>query len=158
MSVSGPTNMSVQRVIPPEQWRKKQLDTLSAVGRTNYLLGIATPKRSPIEAGSSQASEAKFNASMQLVLQNKRRMKGVAGSSDAEWFTYAREIGAANLVSGVTKREAKVADFIQSWHGQLTQVLSNVDKMATATLEERIQKSAENIRALAALHGVTKAR
>lgn len=156
MAERVPGNMSVQRVLSPENWAKKQLDTIRAVGRTNYLIGIASPKASPITAGSSPQSEARFNASMQIALGEERRRKGVAASSDQEWYTYAKEIGADSLVAGVTKREAKVKDFIRSWHGILTNHLQTIDDMPTGTLEERISKMGENARGLSALHGAAK--
>jgi len=153
-----PTNMSVQRVLSPDDWRDKQLTTLKAVGRRNYLIGIASPKRSPIAAGSSDWAEDKYNAAMQVALERQSRKKGVAASSDEEWFRYAQAIGADALITGVVKREAKVADFIQAWHPKLTSHLASIDGLPVATLEERISKAAENIRGLAALRGATKGR
>ena len=148
-----PTTVTVQRVLSPEDWKDKQIGTLKAVGRRNYLIGIGYPKRSPIGAGSSDWAEAKFNASMMTALENESRKKGVAKSSDAEWFGYAKEIGADALISGVTKREAKITDFISAWHPKLVSHLAEIDKMGVETLEERITKAADNIRGLAALHG-----
>ena len=153
MAERVPTGVTVQRVLSPTDWKEKQLGTLKAVGRKNYLVGIGYPKRSPIGAGKSDWAEEKFNASMMLALENKSRQSGVAKSSDEEWFAYSKDIGADNLVTGVTKREAKVADFITAWQPKLVTHLSKIDAMDVGTLEERISKAAENIRGLAALHG-----
>ena len=151
-----PTGVTVQRLLAPEDWKDKQIGTLKAVGRKNYLIGIGFPKRSPIGAGSSDWSEAKFNAAMMAALEKESRRKGVGKSSDDEWFKYAKEIGADALITGVTKREAKVSDFITSWHPHLRTHLSTIDAMDVETLEERISKAAENIRGLAALRGAAK--
>lgn len=151
-----PTGVTVQRVLSPEDWKDKQISTLKAVGRKNYLVGIGSPKRSPIGAGKSDWAEEKFAAQVQLAIEQKTRQRAVAKSSDEEWFRYSKEIGADALVQGVTKREAKVADFIQAWHPSLTSHLAKIDGMAVGTLEERISKAAENIRGLAALHGKGK--
>jgi len=151
-----PTGVTVQRVLSPADWKDKQIGNLKAVGRKNYLIGIGYPKASPIKAGSSDWSEAKFNAAMMIALDEKRRQVSVGKSSDEEWFRYSKEIGADNLVGGVVKREAKIADFIAAWQPKLVSHLATVDAMGVATLEERIEKAAENIRGLAALHGAAK--
>lgn len=153
MAERVPTGVTVQRVLSPTDWKDKQINTLKSVGRRNYLVGIGYPKRSPIGAGKSDWAEDKFNAAMMLALDGKLRQKGVAKSSDEEWFRYSKDIGADALVGGVTKREAKVLDFITAWQPKLVSHLADVDAMGVATLEERIEKAAENIRGLAALHG-----
>jgi len=153
-----PTSMTVRRVLSPEDWKDKQLATLKAVGRRNYLVGIASPKRSPIAAGSSAESEERFNVAMRAALEAEARRKGVASSSDEEWFGYSAEIGADKIVDGVVKREAKVVDFIQSFQPKLLSHLAAIDKLPVSTLEERISKAAENIRGLSELHGSTKGR
>jgi len=149
---------TVQRVLPPEKWRSKQLDTLRAVGRRNYLTGIAFPKFDPIEAGKSDMAEARFAAIMRTVIDEKRRKKALDPLTIDDWYPYARDIGADILVDAVTKREAKVAKFINSWHPLLIDHLSKIDPMSVETLEDRIAKAAENIRGLAALRGVWKGR
>jgi len=147
---------TVQRVLPPDQWRKKQLETLRRVGRPNYLTGIAFPKRDPIEAGKSDAAEARYATMMRLVLEEKRRVKGLEPVTMDEWYRYARDIGADILVDAVTKRAAKVARFVNAWQPLLIDHLSKIDPMRVETLEDRIEKAAENIRGLAALRGAWK--
>jgi len=149
---------TVQRVLPPDQWRKKQLETLRRVGRPNYLTGIAFPAKDPIEAGKSDAAEARYAAMMRIVLEEKRRVKGLEPVTMDEWYRYARDIGADILVDAVTKREAKVARFVNSWQPLLIDHLSKIDPMSVETLEDRINRAAANIRGLAALRGVWKGR
>ena len=147
---------TVQRVLPPKEWREKQISTLKSVGRKNYLTGIAFPKHDPIVEGKSDKAEARYAATMRVVLDEERRKKGLAPLTIDDWYPYARDIGADILVDGVTKREVKVGKFINAFQPQLVTHLVEVDKMAVETLEERISKSAENIRGLAALRGVWK--
>jgi len=142
---------TVQRVLPPDKWREKQLETLRSVGRRNYLTGIAFPKKDPIEAGKSDAAEARYAAEMRLVIDEKRRKKGLDPLTIDDWYPYARDIGADILVDAVVKREAKVAKFINAWQPLLVEHLGKIDPMPVETLEERINKAAENIRGLAAL-------
>jgi len=147
---------TVQRVLPPEKWREKQLDTLKSVGKKNYLTGIAFPKKDPIVEGKSEKAEKRYAATMRLVIDEERRRKGLDPLTIDDWYPYARDIGAAILVDAVTKREAKVARFINAWQPMLVDHLSKVDPLPVETLEERIEKAAENIRGLAALRAAWK--
>ena len=147
---------TVQRVLKPDDWRKKQLSTLKSVGRANYLLGIAYPKADPIAAGASDKAEARYAAETRAAIDAKSRQKALATLDIDDWYPYARDIGADLVVGGVTKREAKVAKFINAFQPALVDHLTEIDKLAVETLEERITKSAENIRGLAALRGTWK--
>jgi len=149
---------TVQRVLKPEDWRKKQLSTLSSVGRSNYLLGIAFPAKDPIEAGKSDAAEKRYAAMTKAAIDAGRRKKALDPLSIDDWYPYAKNIGADILVSGVTKREAKVANFINRFQPSLVNHLTEIDKKPVETLEERIIKSAENIRGLAALKAVWRVK
>jgi len=149
---------TVQRVLPPDKWREKQLDTLKSVGKKNYLTGIAFPKRDPIEAGKSDAAEARYAAEMRLVIDEKRRKAGLDPLTIDDWYPYARDIGAGILVDAVTKRETKVAKFINAWQPLLVDHLSKIDPLSVETLEDRIDKAAQNIRGLAALRAKWKGR
>jgi len=149
---------TVQRVLPPDKWREKQLDTLKAVGKKNYLTGIAFPKHDPIERGKSDAAEKRYAATMRAVLEEQRRKKGLDPLTIDDWYPFARDIGANILVDAVTKREVKVQRFVNSWQPMLVDHLTKIDKLPVETLEERIDKAAENIRGLAAMRGVWKGR
>jgi len=144
--------------LPPDKWREKQLDTLKSVGRKNYLIGIAYPKKDPIEEGKSEKAETRFAAEMRLVIDEKRRKKGLDPLTIDDWYPYARDIGADILVPAVIGREAKVAKFINAWQPMLVEHLGKIDPLPVETLEERISKAAENIRGLAALKLAWKGR
>jgi len=149
---------TVQRVLPPKEWKEKQLDTLERVGKKNYLTGIAFPKKDPIEEGKSDKAEARYAAEMRLVIDEKRRKKGLDPLTIDDWYPFARDIGADILVPAVKKREVKVARFINAWQPMLVEHLGKIDPLPVETLEERIDKAAENIRGLAALRGAWKGR
>jgi len=153
--VARPT---IQRILPPDKWREKQIGNIRAVGRTNYLVGIAFPKADPIERGKSDMAERRYNATMRLVLDEERRKKALEPLTIDDWFPYARDIGADILVDAVVKREKKVGKFINSWHPMLADHLSKIDPMPVETLEQRISKAADNIRGLAAMRGAWKGR
>lgn len=147
---------TVQRVLPPKEWREKQLSTLKAVGRKNYLTGIAFPKKDPIAEGKSDKAEARYATETKLAIDEGRRKAALDPLTIDDWYPYARDIGAGILVDGVVKREVKVGKFINAFQPALVTHLSKVDPLAVETLEDRIEKAAENIRGLAALKATWK--
>jgi len=151
-----PARATVQRVLPPEKWREKQIGNFKAVAKKNYLTGIAFPKRDPIEAGKSDAAEKRYAATMRLVIDEERRKKALLPLTIDDWYTFAKEIGPDALYDGVVKRETKIAKFVNAWQPLLIDHLAKVDKLPVETLEERIEKASENIRGLAALRGKWK--
>jgi len=116
---------SVKRVISPQEWVDRQIDTLKSVGKKNYLIGIASPKANPIERGIEME----------------------------EWYMYARDLGADKLVAGVEKRKAKVQKFVTAWHPILSTHLGKLDALAEETDSDRETKMLENLRGLKALKG-----
>jgi len=146
--------IKITRLLPPTDWVDKQLGTLSAVGRKNYEKRIEIPRKSPIAAGI--AAEPRYADEMRKVIEEKRREKGLRATSDSEWFTYAKEIGAARLVDGVVKRKPKVDKFVSSWQPILSEHLAKVDAMSTETFDERIEKAVANMRGLKELKGAWK--
>lgn len=142
---------SVRRVISPENWKKRQIDTLKSVGRANYLTGIAGPKADPIARGI--ATEAKYAAATRKAIDEERRKHALEQTDMAEWYLYSSTIGADKLVDGVVKREAKVGDFITSFHPMLTSHLARIDALAEETDSDRENRMLENLRGLKALKG-----
>ena len=139
------------RVLPPDEWRKRQIGNLKAVGQQNYQQGIAMPKKDPIQAAI--AAEDKWAARMRAAIEERRRAKALQSVSMQEWYNYAANIGASRLVEGVTKREAKVAKFVNSWVPLLQDHLSKIDQMPAVTDQDMEQRMLENLRGLKALKG-----
>ena len=142
---------SVQRVLSPAEWKDRQINALKASGEANYKVGIAKPRKDPIEAGI--AAEEKYANAMKEVLENESRKHGLEGTSMAEWYKYASEIGASRLVPGVVKREAKVEKFVRTFQPMLVEHLSHIDALDDATDSDREQKMLENLRGLKTLKG-----
>jgi len=142
---------SVKRVISPEDWKKRQLDTLKSVGRANYVAGIASPKADPIDAGIK--AEGKYAEETRKAIDAGRRRAALAKSSMAEWFQYSLAIGADKLVDGVVKREAKVGAFITGYQPMLTTHLAKLDGLPNVTDSDRENRMLENLRGLKALKG-----
>jgi len=145
---------SPQRLLPPDQWRKRQIDTLKAVGEANYKQRVPIAKKDPIEAGI--AAEDRYANEVKKAIDEKRRVTGLQATSADRWLAYALDIGAGRLVEGVTKREAEVKRFVDNWHPLLSDLIAKVDPMSIATLRERIDKAVATIEGLAALHGAVK--
>jgi len=142
---------TVARVLSPEEWKKRQLDTLKAVGRSNYLAGIKAPKADPIARGI--ATEDKYAAETRKAIEQGRRKAALAKVNMADWYKYASELGADKLVDGVVKREAKVSGFITTFQPLLTSHLAKIDALAEATDSDRENRMLENLRGLKALKG-----
>ena len=141
----------VKRLLSPEEWKKRQIDTLSAVGASNYRVGIAGPKRDPIAAGI--AAQDRYEAQMRKDEVLKRRKTELEKTSMAEWYKYSSELGANRLVEGVTKREAKVGDFIRAFQPMLSEHVSRIDTLPDVTDGDRENRMLENLRGLKALKG-----
>jgi len=142
---------TVTRVLSPEEWKNRQLGTLKAVGRTNYLAGIRSPKADPIARGI--ATEEKYAEQTRKAIDEGRRKTALGKVTMAEWYKYAVDLGADKLVDGVVKREAKVTGFITAWQPQLTSHLAKVDGLPERTDGEREARMLENLRGLKALKG-----
>jgi len=143
--------VNVTRILPPDEWRKRQINNLKSVGQTNYTQGISMPKKDPIEAGI--AAEDKWAARIKEAIEQKRRAKALAATNMTEWYNYAANIGAGRLVEGVTKREAKVDRFVKSWAPLLSDHVSKIDSMPAVTDSDMEQRMLENLRGLKALKG-----
>ncbi|NVM24084.1 MAG: hypothetical protein HWN68_20185 [Desulfobacterales bacterium] len=142
---------SVKRVISPEEWKNRQISTLKAVGRTNYLAGIASPKADPIARGI--ATEGKFADAMRKAIDDESRKKGLEKTDMGTWYKYAHDLGADKLVDGVVKREAKVSAFVTAFQPLLTSHLAKIDALAEETDSDRETRMLENLRGLKALKG-----
>jgi len=143
--------VSVTRIISPDEWKKRQLGNLKAVGETNYKVGINTPKRDPIEAGI--AAEELWAARIKAAIDAGRRKTALQATNMTEWFNYANNIGAPRLVEGVTKREAKVDRFIRGWYPLLQDHVARIDALPAVTDKDMETRMLENLRGLKALHG-----
>jgi len=142
---------NVRRLISPQDWQKRQLDTLNAVGQANYKLGVQNPRKDPIQAGI--AAEDSWRNGLKAAQDRNARVKGLEKTNMAEWAGYAENIGAGKLVEGVTKRAAKVSKFLTSYVPLLTDTVQKLDQMPTATASDRNAKVIANLEALRALKG-----
>jgi len=142
---------AVKRVLSPEDWKKRQIETLRSVGRANYVEGIKSPKADPIARGI--ATEGKYAEETRKAIDAGRRKAALEKTSMADWYQYASTIGADKLVDGVIKREKKVSDFITAFQPLLTSHLAKVDALADVTDSDRENRMLENLRGLKALKG-----
>jgi len=143
--------VTVERILPPDKWKERQLENIKARGEFNYGVGIETPKKDPIKAGI--AAEGKFADIMKKVIAEERRKKGLEKTNIETWFEYANKIGKGRLVDGVVLREAKVADFINKWQPLLKDHVVKIDAMPQVTDADREKRMLENLRGLKALKG-----
>jgi len=150
----GNVPVSIQRILPPDKWVERQLGNLRAVGETNYKVGIASPKKNPIEEAIKK--EDLWAARIKKAIEEKRRAKALSVVSVDEWYGYANEIGAPRLVEGVTKRKPKVERFVKAWQPMLLDHVSKIDAMPAVTDKDMEERMLANLRGLKALHGKWK--
>jgi len=141
----------VVRILPPDEWKKRQLETLRAVGRTNYAQGISMPKKDPIEAAI--AAQSRYEEQMKKDEVLKRREAALRATSMTEWYNYATALGVDRLVDGVVKRERKVDRFVRSWQPILADHVAKIDEMPAITDIDRETRMLENLRGLKAKKG-----
>ena len=146
----NPVTPRVRRILPPEEAVKKMIGTLEAVGRDNYLRGIANPRKNPIEAAI--AAEDKWRNKLQEAIKEDRRRKALSKVTMEEWAAMA-EYGADKLVDGVKARQYKVERFWKAWAPLLEDHLAKIDALPDKTDADRERRMIENLRGLKKLKG-----
>jgi len=141
----------VQRILPADEWKKRQIETLKSVGARNYAQGISMPKKDPIEAGIQ--AQARYEEQMKKDEVLKRREAALKATNITEWFAYSSDLGVNRLVEGVVKREKKVDRFIKGWQPLLVDHVTKIDELPDITDADRENKMLENVRGLKALKG-----
>ena len=127
----------------------KQMDNASAVGGSNYLAGIASPRADPIEAGIR--AQPAYEAAMRDPAVLKRREQGLRRTSMQEWGLAAETKGASRYAEGVAAARPKVERFWQDWHGKLvshTQKIRSMPAVTPADLKNRMIANLDGLRAL----------
>jgi hypothetical protein len=143
--------VSVKPLKSPDEWIAKQIGNLKAVGQANYIKGISSPRRDPIQAGI--AAEQKYANNLRKAIDEQRRAKALSATNMQTWYKYAVEIGAPRLVEGVVKREEKVRNFVTKWHPLLAAHVEKIRSMPDATDADREARMLENLRGLKSLKG-----
>jgi len=142
--------VNITRLIPPDQWRERQIGNLKAVGQKNYEFGVDNPKKDPIKAAID--AEDRWAERIKEAIEKGRRKAKLQKVTADEWNTYAHAF-ADRLVPGVVKREPKVAAFIDAWHPKLLSHLGKIDAMPAVTDADMEARMIENLRGLKALKG-----
>jgi len=145
-----PSKSTPTRILEPDKWIDRQIRVLKDVGVRNYRVGIAFPKRDPIEEGIK--AEPVYAAEVKLAIEEERRKKKLEKTNIDEWYAYSQNF-ADRLEKGVTLREKEVHDFVKPWHPMLMTHITEIDKLPKVTLKERIDKAVKNIEGLHALKG-----
>jgi len=151
-----PTKATPKRVLSPTEWRERQINTLKAVGETNFKQGIASPRKDPIAAAI--AAEDKWANRIKTAIEKQSRKKALEATNMDEWYAYTANIGAARLVEGVVKREKEVADFVNTWQPLLQDHLTKIDAMPAVTDKDMEERMLANLRGLKSLKGAWRGR
>lgn len=147
----APNPAVVSRILDPATWVKKQIDTMTSVGRDHYLTGVRNPRKNPITAGI--AAQPKYEAKMKDAAVLARRKTGLEKTNMDEWVQMAETRGADNLVSGVTSRQYKIERAVGKLQPMLKAHLATIDAMNDVTSSDREAKMIANKRGLEAMKG-----
>lgn len=128
---------------------QKQLDNFAAVGATNYLRGISTPKADPIDAGIK--AQPAYEAAMRDSAVLKRRETGLRRTNINEWAMAAETKGAARIAEGVAAARPKIERFWSDWHSRLLSHVQRVRSMPAVTPADRKNRMVANLDGLRAL-------
>jgi len=127
----------------------KQMANVAAVGGTNYLTGIATPKADPIAAGI--AAQPAYEAAMRDGAVLKRRVTGLQRTNINEWGQAAETKGAARYAEGVAASRPKVERFWSDFHPRLQAHIQRIRSMPGVTPADRKNRMIANLDGLRAL-------
>lgn len=141
----------IKRILSPDEWSKRQIANLKAVGESSYKVGIASPKKDPIQAGID--AQDRYEKMMKDDDVLKRRKSALEKTSMSEWYKYSSEIGAGRLVDGVEKRKAKVDNFVRAFQPMLLDHVSKIDDLPDVTDKDREDRMLQNLRGLKELKG-----
>lgn len=142
---------AVKRILSPTEWADRQVKNLKAVGEDSYKVGIASPKKDPIQAGID--AQDRYEKMMKDDAVLARRKAALEKTNMAEWYKYSSELGAGRLVEGVEKRKAKVTAFVTAFQPQLLDHVSKIDALPDVSDKDREDRMLENLRGLKALKG-----
>jgi len=147
----APNPATVTRVLDPKDWVDKQIDTMIAVGRENYVRGVKHPKKDPIKAGI--AAQPKYEAKMKDPKVLARRKTQLQKTNMDEWVQMAETLGADKIVDGVVKRRYKIERWVARYQPMLKAHLAAIDAMPDVTEADREAKMLANKRGLQKLKG-----
>lgn len=146
-----PNPPTVTRLRSPQEIVAKQLGNVQAVGQQNFLAGIRTPRKDPIQAAI--AGQAAYEAKMRDPAVLKRREEKLRKTDINEWAIMTETLGSQRFVEGIVARRAKVERFWSAFQPLLGQHLQRIDAMPSVTDADRERKMVENVRGLRALKG-----
>lgn len=147
----APNPPTITRVLDPVDWVSKQIDTMTAVGRENYLRGVKHPKADPIKAGI--AAQPKYEAKMKDPKVLARRKTQLMKTNMEEWAHMAETLGADKIVDGVVKRRFKIERWVAKYQPLLKGHLATIDAMPDVTEADREARMLANKRGLQKLKG-----
>jgi len=129
----------------------KQMDNFAAVGATNYLAGIASPKADPITEGIR--AQPAYEAAMRDPAVLRRRVEGLQATNIQEWAQAAETKGATRIAEGVAAARPKIERFWASWQPILLSHVQRIRAMPNVSAADRKNRMIANLDGLRALHG-----
>lgn len=129
----------------------KQMNNFAAVGATNYLAGIGTPKADPIAEGIR--AQPAYEAAMRDPEVLKRRVAGLQATNMQEWAQAAETKGYTRIADGVAAARSKIERFWAAYQPLLQAHVQKIRAMPNVTPADRKQRMIANLDGLRALKG-----
>lgn len=115
--------------------------------RENYIQGTNNPARNPMT--EAIANGQRYIDGVTQAYNDGKWARGLRRVDLEEWKRLCREFGAARLASGAQKAQGKVQRFFQEFMPFLQGVLQRFPKRPNETLEDRITRAGNIMRAMA---------
>ncbi len=141
-----PNPPNVQRIPDVNAWVDKQQRGATTVGPQNYLDGIRTPRKDPIQAGID--AQPAYVAAMRDPAVLARRATALGRTNMNEWAAKAEAVGVSRYADGVVASKPKLQRGVQAYHDFLASHLANLDRMPSATTADRDRKVLANLQGL----------
>lgn len=138
----------VQRLPTARDWVERQQRGATSVGQANYLDGIRSPKKDPIQAGID--AQDSYVTAMRDPNILARRVTGLQRTNINEWAAKAEAVGAGRYAEGVVASRPKLERGVDVYRGFLEQHLATIDRLPNATVADRNRRVIENLNGLRA--------
>jgi hypothetical protein len=125
------------RVKSAQDWASKQIANTKA-GSSNWLKGVLSPKRNPIEAAI--AANAKRKQKLAEAETQERWLKSMKTVDVNQMYATIEKGGASAFETGISKREGKITAAIVQLQPMVQALAESLDKMPQDTPEQREAK------------------
>lgn len=122
------------RVLPAEEWSKKQVDNASRAS-AEWLAHVITPKKDPVEAAIRANGKRKDR--LEQAEREGRWLKAMGAVNKDLMYEVIKTMGEAAFRTGVEGRRKKVEAVVKDLQPRIAAVAATIDAMPDATDADR---------------------